>query len=127
MEYTGRGHSIHDVGLAQAKYALDTTNHYFEFEIVDQGEKGFVAIGLARRVCVFTFFRYFHFHGFCNHAYYSDLLKDIAHPQRLALNLLPLSHIIFGVGLEIIPGKLLNRPSLGIKDACLKPIGSINI
>lgn len=49
LEYTGRGHSIHDVGLAQAKFPLDTTNHYFEFEIVDQGEKGFVAIGLARR------------------------------------------------------------------------------
>ncbi|RUS89914.1 hypothetical protein EGW08_002355 [Elysia chlorotica] len=49
LEYTGRGHSIHDVGLAQAKHPLDTANHYFEFEIVDQGEKGFVAIGLARR------------------------------------------------------------------------------
>ncbi|GFN87705.1 lipoxygenase homology domain-containing protein 1-like [Plakobranchus ocellatus] len=49
LEYTGRGHSIQDVGLAQAKFPLDTTNHYFEFEIIDPGEKCFVAIGLARR------------------------------------------------------------------------------
>jgi hypothetical protein len=35
LEYNGRGKSIHDVGLAQARYPLDTTNHYFEIEIVD--------------------------------------------------------------------------------------------
>ena len=39
LEYTGRGKSIIDVGLAQARYPLDTTNHYFEIEIVDPGEK----------------------------------------------------------------------------------------
>ncbi|KAH9518813.1 SPRY domain-containing protein 3 [Bulinus truncatus] len=49
LEYTGRGRSIHDVGLAQAKYPLDTTNHYFEFEIVDPGDKCYVAIGLAKQ------------------------------------------------------------------------------
>ncbi|BFZ04285.1 hypothetical protein BsWGS_07324 [Bradybaena similaris] len=49
LEYTGRGRTIHDVGLAQAKYPLDTTNHYFEFEIVDPGDKCYVAIGLAKQ------------------------------------------------------------------------------
>lgn len=48
LEYIGRGRTIHDVGLAQAKYPLDTTNHYFEFEIVDPGDKCYVAIGLAK-------------------------------------------------------------------------------
>lgn len=49
LEYTGRGRTIHDVGLAQAKYPLDTTNHYFEFEIVDPGDKCYLAIGLAKQ------------------------------------------------------------------------------
>ena len=53
LEYTGRGKSIIDVGLAQAKNCLDTTNHYYEIEIVDPGENCYIAIGLARRVgCV---------------------------------------------------------------------------
>ena len=50
LEYTGRGKSIIDVGLAQARYPLDTTNHYFEIEIVDPGENCYIAIGLAKRV-----------------------------------------------------------------------------
>ena len=50
LEYAGRGRTIHDVGLAQAKHPLDTTSHYFEFEIVDPGEGCYVAIGLAVRV-----------------------------------------------------------------------------
>lgn len=50
LEYSGRGKSIHDVGLAQARYALDTSNHYFEIEIVDPGENCYIAIGIARRV-----------------------------------------------------------------------------
>ncbi|XP_052226309.1 SPRY domain-containing protein 3-like isoform X2 [Dreissena polymorpha] len=49
LEYSGRGKSIHDVGLAQAKYPLDTKNHYFEIEIVDPGENCYIAIGVARR------------------------------------------------------------------------------
>jgi hypothetical protein len=63
LEYTGRGKSIIDVGLAQARWALDTTNHYFEIEIVDPGESCYIAIGLARRVsydynnlCVICFY-----------------------------------------------------------------------
>lgn len=50
LEYSGRGKSIHDVGLAQARYPLDTSNHYFEIEIVDPGENCYIAIGIARRV-----------------------------------------------------------------------------
>ena len=50
IEYSGRGKSIHDVGLAQAKYPLDTMNHYFEMEVMDPGESCYIAIGLARRV-----------------------------------------------------------------------------
>lgn len=49
LEYNGRGKSIHDVGLAQARYPLDTTNHYFEIEIVDPGENCYIAIGVARK------------------------------------------------------------------------------
>lgn len=49
LEYSGRGKSIHDVGLAQAKHRLDTMNHYFEIEILDPGESCYIAIGLARR------------------------------------------------------------------------------
>jgi hypothetical protein len=52
LEYNGRGKSIHDVGLAQARYPLDTTNHYFEIEIVDPGENCYIAIGVARRVSI---------------------------------------------------------------------------
>lgn len=50
LEYSGRGKSIHDVGLAQARFPLDTANHYFEIEIVDPGENCYIAIGIARRV-----------------------------------------------------------------------------
>ncbi|WAR02960.1 SPRY3-like protein [Mya arenaria] len=49
LEYSGRGKSIHDVGLAQARYPLDTMNHYFEIEIIDPGESCYIAIGVARR------------------------------------------------------------------------------
>ena len=50
LEYTGRGKSIIDVGLAQARYPLNTTNHYYEIKIIDPGESCYIAIGLARRV-----------------------------------------------------------------------------
>ncbi|XP_066995473.1 SPRY domain-containing protein 3 isoform X2 [Anabrus simplex] len=49
LEYTGRGKSIIDVGLAQARCPLNTTNHYFEIEIIDPGENCYIAIGLTRR------------------------------------------------------------------------------
>lgn len=39
-----------DVGLAQARQPLCTRSHYFEVEIVDPGEKCYIALGLARRV-----------------------------------------------------------------------------
>ncbi|KAI1891115.1 hypothetical protein AGOR_G00160670 [Albula goreensis] len=49
LEYTGRGKGIMDVGLAQARRPLSTRSHYFEVEIVDAGEKCYIALGLARR------------------------------------------------------------------------------
>jgi len=49
LEYTGQGKSIGDVGLAQARWPLNTTSHYFEIEILDPGENCFIAIGLARK------------------------------------------------------------------------------
>lgn len=39
-----------DVGLAQARQPLTTRCHYYEVEIVDAGEKCYIALGLARRV-----------------------------------------------------------------------------
>lgn len=39
-----------DVGLAQARQPLTTRCHYYELEIVDAGEKCYIALGLARRV-----------------------------------------------------------------------------
>jgi len=49
----GRGKSIIDVGLAQARHPLTTRYYYFELQIVDPGENCYVAIGLAHRVFVF--------------------------------------------------------------------------
>ncbi|KAG7477410.1 hypothetical protein MATL_G00069200 [Megalops atlanticus] len=49
LEYTGKGKSIMDVGLAQARRSLSTRSHYYEVEIVDAGEKCYIALGLARR------------------------------------------------------------------------------
>ncbi|KAG7471930.1 hypothetical protein MATL_G00103100 [Megalops atlanticus] len=49
LEYTGKGRSIMDVGLAQARHPLSTRCHYFEVEIVDAGEKCYIALGLARK------------------------------------------------------------------------------
>lgn len=50
LEYTGKGKSIVDVGLAQARRPLNTRFHYYELEITDAGEKCYIALGLARRV-----------------------------------------------------------------------------
>ena len=50
LEYLGKGKSIVDVGLAQARRPLSTRSHYFEVEIVDPGEKCYIALGLARKV-----------------------------------------------------------------------------
>lgn len=52
LEYVGKGRSIMDVGLAQARQPLTTRRHYYELEIVDAGEKCYIALGLARRVSV---------------------------------------------------------------------------
>ncbi|KAL0978275.1 hypothetical protein UPYG_G00168270 [Umbra pygmaea] len=49
LEYVGKGKSIVDVGLAQARRALNTRCHYYELEITDAGEKCYIALGLARR------------------------------------------------------------------------------
>ncbi|XP_026188498.1 SPRY domain-containing protein 3 isoform X1 [Mastacembelus armatus] len=49
LEYVGKGKSIMDVGLAQARHPLTTRCHYYEVEIVDAGEKCYIALGLARR------------------------------------------------------------------------------
>lgn len=49
LEYAGRGKSILDVGLAQARQPLDTQYHYFEIEIIDPGENCYIAIGLTRK------------------------------------------------------------------------------
>ena len=38
------------MGLAQARHPLSTRSHYFEVEIVDPGEKCYIALGLARKV-----------------------------------------------------------------------------
>lgn len=50
LEYTGKGKSIVDVGLAQARQPLNTRFHYYELEITDAGEKCYIALGLAGRV-----------------------------------------------------------------------------
>ena len=49
LEYTGKGKSLIDVGLAQAKNPICTRHHYFEIEIVDPGVSCYIAIGLARK------------------------------------------------------------------------------
>jgi len=49
LEYVGRGKSLIDVGLAQAKTPLSTRTHYFEIEIMDPGSNCYIAIGLARK------------------------------------------------------------------------------
>jgi len=49
LEYTGKGKTISDVGLAIARNALDTCNHYFEVTIVDPGENCYIAVGLVRK------------------------------------------------------------------------------
>jgi len=49
LEYTGKGKCISDVGLAIARNALDTSNHYFEVSIVDPGENCYIAVGLVKK------------------------------------------------------------------------------
>ena len=48
LEYAGMGGNIQDVGIAQCRYPLSRTNHYFEFEILKNGTMGALAIGLAK-------------------------------------------------------------------------------
>ncbi|NXI14919.1 SPRY3 protein, partial [Irena cyanogastra] len=49
LEYVGKGKSIVDVGLAQARRPLSPRSHYFELEILDPGEKCYIALGVARK------------------------------------------------------------------------------
>ncbi|KAG7159881.1 SPRY domain-containing protein 3-like, partial [Homarus americanus] len=49
LEYCGRGKSLVDVGLAQARAPLNTTSHYFEMEIVDPGRLSHITIGLTKK------------------------------------------------------------------------------
>lgn len=48
LEYAGIGGQLQDVGIAQSRYPLDRTNHYFEIEIVEEGSLGALAIGLGK-------------------------------------------------------------------------------
>ena len=48
LEYCGAGGESQDVSLAQARYPLDRTNHYFEVEILGTGSLGAIAIGLGK-------------------------------------------------------------------------------
>ena len=48
LEYAGSGGDVQDVGIAQSRFPLDRTNHYFEFEILGTGTHGALAIGLAK-------------------------------------------------------------------------------
>jgi hypothetical protein len=49
LSYIGLGQSDSDGGIAQSCVPLTRCNHYFELEIVDSGDKGYVAIGIARQ------------------------------------------------------------------------------
>ena len=48
LEYTGSGGDVQDVGIAQSKFPISRTNHYFEMEILGTGTHGALAIGLAK-------------------------------------------------------------------------------
>ena len=48
LEYAGMGGDVQDVGIAQSRYPLNRTNHYFEVEILEEGAIGAVAIGLGK-------------------------------------------------------------------------------
>ena len=48
VEYAGDGLDKQDVGIAQLKFQLDRTLHYFEMEILSAGKEGWLAIGLAK-------------------------------------------------------------------------------
>ena len=48
LEYVGNGLDKQDVGMAQARLRLDSTNHYFEMEIISSGKEGWLAVGLGK-------------------------------------------------------------------------------
>ena len=48
VEYGGDGLDRQDVGIAQANFRVDCTNHYFEMEILSAGKEGWLALGLAK-------------------------------------------------------------------------------
>ena len=48
LEYDAEGLDRQDVGIAQANFRITPMNHYFELEILDTGQNGWIAIGLAK-------------------------------------------------------------------------------
>ena len=48
LQYHGNGLEKQDVGIAQARFRMDQTNHYFEMEIVNCGKEGWLAVGLGK-------------------------------------------------------------------------------
>lgn len=48
LEYCGNGLEKQDVGIAQARFRMDQTNHYFEMEIMSCGKEGWLAVGLGK-------------------------------------------------------------------------------
>ena len=54
LEYDADGLARQDVGIAQANYQISRTNHYFELEILDSGQNGWIAIGLAKSTYLLT-------------------------------------------------------------------------
>ena len=49
LEYNGTTpEQVQDVGIAQARFPLSPTNHYFEMQILSHGDKGAIAIGVAK-------------------------------------------------------------------------------
>ncbi len=48
LGYAGAGGDVQDVAMAQYRYPISRTNHFFELEILGTGTHGAVAIGLAK-------------------------------------------------------------------------------
>ena len=48
LEYSANAEEMQDVGIAQARFPLCPTNHYFEILILARGVKGAIALGVAK-------------------------------------------------------------------------------
>ena len=48
LEYDAQGGNVQDVSIAQANFPITPTNHYFQLEILNAGDGGAIAIGLAK-------------------------------------------------------------------------------